>query len=226
VVSLETFKEFFETAKSDLSSSEILFSEKKYSEAVYHLQQAVEKAVKSYIKIIYEFDFDNSYAKKLKHNSPFVLIEPLFNINVNGIKINFVELFDNAGLDASKRIEMARKDVSDRKKHLERIKMSKEEILNLLNFDKIIFSDKKLDNLFEVINQINPDFDPIQSKIQIKLYLLAVITFSHWEASHYPTDYFSPKDYKEGLGIVDCFEEILLKTKDCFSLMEKYISKN
>ncbi|MFH1750647.1 MAG: hypothetical protein ABH863_03135 [Candidatus Micrarchaeota archaeon] len=58
----------------------------------------------------------------------------------------------------------------------------------------------------------------------LDLYALVNVTYSHEATTRYADGVLTPKDYKEGLGIVDCFDEIHVKSVNSVTMVKNFIS--
>lgn len=69
-------KEFLDYAKNDLQDSKILYDKKRYINAIYHFQQAVEKAAKSYA-LMFGFLNVQELHKDIGHKTPKIIFKLL-----------------------------------------------------------------------------------------------------------------------------------------------------
>lgn len=234
-------REYLEIAKTDLKSSRLLYEYKIYNNAIFELQQAVEKVTKCFclnIKVNknYLFSLDDLKGKEGHNSLEFLIkiidkyiiaLEKLTSIDVN-LKSTLLSLL---------------KERRDAMKYING-KETREEIIRELkgvnNFSDIslsqfkgaltIFGPKKSDeeiekefqllnvkvNNNELLNQLN--------KFILPLVFLGAITFKHECSTRYPFDFIDnqgninynikPEEYKPGLGIIDAFQDVeeLLKS--------------
>ncbi len=182
-------KELYECAERDINASKLLQQKGDYANSVYHLQQAVEKANKSFAEVHYPgYQITYKALLNISHKSPYASIEPLEN--------NYLPECRSIDPDAEKKIAAAKSDMLDKKKCLMNAKMTSIEINNILE-------------IYEK-NKTNPFVSQCDiSMVQLRLYLLSIITYAHESFTRYPTNSFSPKEYTPGLGIVDELQKLI-----------------
>jgi hypothetical protein len=238
-------QEYLNLAKMDLEASKILKDRSIINLSVFHLQQAVEKTVKSLCLVL---SYDNTHFvfnlndMKLYHNPLDLLIAIIDNY------ISELNSYDNQSDTFSTDIKKGvTQQLQERKNAIQKI-TGKEGIneiksqLNLLNQIK----DSDITNIekgdVRKILQVNygkifsdSDFERVYKKYQenikkvpllsligktfLPLSLLGAIAFKHYQSSRYPYErvdnnglpviYIRQEEYKVGLGIVDCLEELI-----------------
>ena len=133
--SLKLIFGFLDIAKKDRKASVILYDDKLYPLAVYHLQQSVEKIAKGYLLL-----FGEEYEKKFKdigHNTPYLFFELLKDVQVMKITKPNNESKTKQDKEIEKLLAIPRTDIS---------LLSKDEIISFIN----LFKNSNLES-------VNPD---------------------------------------------------------------------
>lgn len=226
----ETYKlgtDFLYEAGRDVESYKQLYSKKLYPHAIYHLQQAVEKAAKGYVLL--EGYYKVRELKKITiHQSPQIFLEAV--LGETGIKDLAGQLTDET---LKTKISDAEVTMSDEDKRLEIARMSYSDILRLLSqidqYRKIVEQiDKSItDGVQNMITTLLPKpslFQTISSMTAI--FILAIITFPHEAYTRYPDGRMVPRDYTYDLGIVRATPRIMRYLKAEIGKLDKmYKSK-
>ncbi len=210
-------EELFYIALQDLNSAQVLFKKNKFSQAVYLLQQSLEKITKVIYLIRGNISFEDLKGKKgIGHNS-------------------FRALFIGINRFLKKRAEEKGDDVDqinirykERSKLLDNkfdriwdinIKSSKERILAVTNAKRIQERfDKKGLNLItaEAFNDKRRK-NKLNDKIlwpEIELFQLGVILSCHEKTTRYPSNLIKFKDYNKDLGIIQAFPDLVKKVEN------------
>ena len=219
---LKVAREYLKCAKDDLRAAEILHKNKLHALAVYHLQQAIEKASKTIA--IASFSISPEEVKDINHKSPIAFIKMVQSMPI----IRLVKLF-NAGI----RTDIENLEETIKKKSGEILKSSKEEIDELLDFLENYKSSINNEEVKTVVEEliikplkidIKLDSFPEMANGFIDLYVLSCITYPHWMSTRYSDQSVKPDDYRDGLGIFDCFEKLLRLSEKSIKSIEKYLS--
>jgi len=207
--------DFFEQARIDLGSSKLLYGSKDFRNSVSLFQQCVEKACKAYglsTGLISRKDL-----RKISHQSPLVFIRMLKNQIINDNLIGLLEKF--TGENARIKIDNAEELIKSKRKDL--IKMSEQQLNSYIEFVKQgsdRLSDALQDKLTTIGNMLKglmPDLELnisvviLQSILPFKLYVLSIVTYQHWQRSHYPDTYpLAAKNYNENLPLVKALPKL------------------
>ncbi len=197
--------DFLDEANRDIKSCRILYSKKIYSHAVYHFQQAVEKAMKGYclglgILSIEEIKF---------HDTPYVLLKGIFE--KTGIK----GMLQSSNVESKSLLDKAWEAKDNREKLLEIARMPFEQIIyELNNIDndrqKIELIRGSLIRLAVHIN-INSETLPLEFTTlpaMASLYRLGSMSFPHEAFTRYPDGDMTPRDYTADLGVVKAIPKL------------------
>jgi len=221
-----------EDAREDIKVSKLIFGAKIYSRSVYSLQQSVEKACKA-LGLALGFIKNQ---KSIKHISPNVFIKMLEDQFSMNFLLPFLEQYTQENQVI--KIEKAKEAISKKKSDLLRIK---EDSLNA--FLTLIESMKgqgqgsqkailELNRIQESLNTFLPQFKmdiDVESIVDLMfcttaLYVLAVITFPHWEGSHYSdTNDIKPKDYTKDMPLVKNLSRMQGLTESAIESLDRYI---
>lgn len=90
--------DFLNEAERDIKSYRILYSKKIYSHAVYHFQQAVEKAMKGYCLALGILSIEEVKS----HDTPYVLLKGLFE------KTGMKEMLQSLNVESKSLLDKAR----------------------------------------------------------------------------------------------------------------------
>jgi len=192
--------DFLDEADRDIKSYRILYSKKIYSHAVYHFQQAVEKAMKGYCLGLGILSIEEIKG----HDTPYVLLEGLFD------KTGMKEMLQSSNVEATSLLDKAWKAKDNREKRLGIARMPFEQIIHELNN---IDNDRQkieliCDSLIRLaadieINSETPPLEFTTLPAMASLYRLGAMSFPHEAFTRYPDDEeMIPTKYDPKLGIV------------------------
>lgn len=200
---------FLDEATRDVRSCKLLYSKKLYPHAVYHLQQAVEKAIKGYVLL--EGFYKADELKEIStHQSPLVILKAV--LERTGIKSLAQKLDDKTLIT---KISDAESTITSEEKRIEIAKTSPSEIKRLLS---------RIEEYREMTAQIKQETAGTLTNISlgpmpmslfqtvsalVAIMILAIITFPHWSYTRYPDAKMTPRDYTDQLGIVHETKRIL-----------------
>ncbi len=231
-------KGFVNCAEQDIEATKLLFSNKSYPLAVYHLQQATEKLAKAYalsLNFITEKEL-----REISHKSPVAFIKAINNTWMKSYLDVLKNVNQNINTDTAPLQKVINED------YLELAKTPKE---GVVAFCKIIESARNGLNIPQMKTQINAFLDvfsesfenaeltsrleTVKSQIDQKLnadnilsfaalYLFSAVTFPHEAYTRYPNREIKPEDYKEGMGIVDSIDLILPHLEQAVSSIKSF----
>jgi HEPN domain-containing protein len=201
---------FLETAETDRIDCGTLYRKKSYSNAAFHLQQAVEKATKAYW-------LGNGLLNEKEirgHRTPEIFLRAIFE--KTGLKMLAQQLRDKS---THEYIQKAFDAIENEERRLELAKIPFNNIRKSISYME---SNRKLNE--EMLRDLEyklssmPGYQLLSisllSTIQsmsslVTLYILAVYTFPHEAYSRYPDGLFKPLDYTKDLGIVRAIPDTL-----------------
>ncbi len=194
--------QFLQEAARDIKSCKVLYSKKLFPHAIYHLQQAVEKAIKGYVLL--EGYYKATELREIKtHDTLLIMLKAV--LERTGIK-KLVEGSNDTTIMA--KIMDAESTIEDEEKRIEIAKINKAEIKGLLS--RIEEDQKKTNSIKQVIttrlttvgtNTMPTSFFQAVSAM-MPIVILAIITFPHESYTRYPDGKMTPTDYDRQLGIV------------------------
>lgn len=192
--------DFLIEAERDIATCNALYSKKLYPHAVYHFQQAVEKAAKGYL-----LGFNLLSVQELRtHDTPELFLDALFE--KTGIESWSKQLGDKT---LETKITNARQVMSRPDKRQEIARTTYDNITAQLSLIPTYVNKAKAlsESLIEQVSPIvgvefppPPIFQAISATVV--LFTLAAISFPHVEYTRYPDKEITPSDYKASLGIV------------------------
>jgi len=192
--------DFLVEAERDAASCKALYSKKLYPHAVYHFQQAVEKATKGYM-----LGFNLLSIQELRtHDTPELFMDALFE--KTGIE-SWAKQLGDKGLET--KISNARQAMSRPDKRQEIARTMYDNIMADLSLIPAHVNKGKAmsESLIEQVSPIvGMEFPPppiFQAmSALVVLFILAAISFPHVEYTRYPDKEIVPSDYEASLGIV------------------------
>jgi HEPN domain-containing protein len=200
---------FLTEAQRDLKVCEILHKKRMYPPAVYHLQQAVEKATKGYLLGL-GFYRASEMKELFGHLTPQLFIKALFD--KTGITSWAERLTDET---IKGKISRAKETISEEEKRIAIAQVGHAEIERLLANIKRYYDMSRILTThvtMEIRKSVAPEF-PIpflweSVRPLICLLSLAIITFPHEAYTRYPDGKMTPSDYNRDLGIVSTTKKI------------------
>ncbi|MHB8105538.1 MAG: HEPN domain-containing protein [Dehalococcoidales bacterium] len=193
---------FLYEATNDIKSCKLLYSKRIYHHAIYHLQQAVEKAVKGYVLL--EGYYTITELKELfTHDTPLILLKAVL------IKTGIKKMAENSTDPLLlKTITIAENAVKNEGERFIIASFSKEKIHNFLSqtddYQKITQLIRQLTSQGFANIGTNPmpiSFFYAVSAIVV-IMILGIITFPHESFTRYPGGIMTPDNYNKQLGIV------------------------
>ncbi len=185
---LKTMSSYLSIAKIDLNDYKILFDNKSYANAIYHLEQSIEKVAKG----VYFILLNNPNPKKISHK-PFNVIIDFFKENKifeKNYAISLLNLIDDKLGDENKILKINKDEFKTFMKFLDQ-----------LNDLVIPIHEKQFKNNNEFSAIIGYNLSMILSQI----YIFSKLLYLHEAYTRYPDtkNKLQPDDYTLDLGIVD-----------------------
>lgn len=192
--------DFLDEADRDIKSYRILYSKKIYSHAVYHFQQAVEKAMKGYCLGLGILSIEEVKG----HDTPYVLLKGLFE------KTGMKGMLQSSNVESKSLLDKAWEAKDNREKRLGIARMPFEQIIHELNdIDNDRQKIKLIRGLLIRLSadiKINSETLPLEITTlpaMASLYRLGSMSFPHEAFTRYPDDEkMIPTEYVPELGIV------------------------
>ena len=129
-------------AERDFKDSNLLYKNGSYSNAVYHLQQAIEKLVKAYAMFFFPLDY--SSIRKTSHNSPEIYLKLLKNPILNKLLRKVGNLIPEIDLKPLNKLDQTIKNIKRTETKVELAKMPATVLNNILDIcDKLMAIDVK-----------------------------------------------------------------------------------
>jgi len=231
-------KNILESSKDDAKAARLLYNNEKYALAIYHLQQAVEKLVKSW-----GYSTGKDVVNKVHKGTD--IIENWVNHwednieSYEGLKI-LVEIVPN--------FDIQKTPINLQQLHPHEIKtLSEEEIRNCIEESSKFSFEGKIYKIFNEefginLNNYEKGFEDMSQEWPMvipyfklpDLHTLAEITYPHWVDTRYPDGETNPKEYNnEKIGIVKAFDDVIdyteniqKKFEEAFEEIDKLKSEN
>lgn len=191
--------DFLNEAERDIKSCRVLYSKKIYPHAVYHCQQAVEKAMKGYCLALGILSIEEVKS----HDTPYLLLKGLFE------KTGMKEMLQSLSAESKSLLDKTWEAQHNLEKRLEIARMPFEQIIHeIINIDKDKQRSRQiLDSLIPLSATIRIN-SPLPLEITTlpvlaSLYRLGAMSFPHEAFTRYPDDEkMNPTKYAPELGIV------------------------
>ena len=181
---------------------------KTYPDAVYHLQQAVEKATKGYCLGTGILSI-NEIKGKRGHDTPYFLLKAILE------KTSLKTFLEEKSEEAKERFQKAWDSIDNREKRIEIARINLLQIRHHLSkIDEYNQGAELLMLSFAQQQNVNIDSKAIPITIRTlpimtSLQILGAITFPHEEFTRYPDGPIVPSDYTSKMGIVQAIPEII-----------------
>ena len=238
-------KGFLRTSRDDLTASKLLYEQNSYALAVYHLQQAVEKATKAYclfsgrisvdeiLKIKHESlrghqIFANKLSRELKL---LVQANPSLNADLSKldelmgkVKRREVALFDGVTIDKlisayDSQVERSNLPMSLASEKMETIFQGV--LKEYPEFRHLTEDETK--QARDILNRMLPQVMSASQSIPF-LFVASVLTFPHWMWTRYPDGDIKPWDYQPSMGIVSRMPQLIHRMDKALKSMEAQVT--
>ena len=214
-------KQFILSAEKDLESCNVLYHKTIYSQAVYHLQQAIEKTTKAWV--LYLGVISEKQLKEIGHKTPKAFLELLEKSPIGEMARGLVKISNAKVITDTTRVRnlVERKDVEIARMDYKSIRMLLDVLYRIeKQKDKI---SKPYKTILKTLNVDLEEFFDIPI-VFTSLYLVSGITFPHYQFTRYPGEAVEPSEYTKDLGIVKSLPELMTITKKCIDTVAKLIS--
>lgn len=229
-INQELAYEFLVKARADFIDSTVLYENKRYEGTIQHLQQSVEKAIKSFLLAC--GIISKKKLKKISHKSPLGFIEFMKDNGLNlifkglPIKNTLSPLECKDKINESLKIDWRKMKYHEMMTHLYlcndeviRSIIGKNKSLDPKNIEEL---KKRLKEEFKVKEEITNDSVWKFAKGLGKLFILAYITFPHFETTRYPGLEIKPSEYNKNSAIVKAFPYIKVEVDSMLSSLEEF----
>jgi len=139
---------FLECTKRDMNASKLLYKEKDYPNAVYHLQQATEKLAKAYFMLFPLSSY--SEIRQISHTTPKVFLQFLSKTWAKSLIYRLKSLLPSVDFGALDEVPGIMKTISKTQTQVEIARLSEEQIKEFLKITDSI-SPAKTELSFEAI---------------------------------------------------------------------------
>lgn len=221
--------EFFNEAKKDLNRSKKSYSDKDFSDSIYHLQQTAEKIMKAYGLVQGVFTKKDLF--DIQHKTPKAFIKLAEEKNIQAYLKSLKQLSPHLNTD----ISGLKKIVDTKDKELALLDADKLRIW--LNLSKKIDENLSKTNIDNILEKALPELAKMQGKeitypnfsimkfssTFIKMYLIAAMTYPHEAYTRYPDRSIKPTKYTKKLGIVQVAPEIFKILDESLDSLNKFM---
>ncbi len=224
---------FIDCAKREIKSLKANYEIKNYSKAVEALQQAVEKTTKAYGRYFFQIPM-TELKNTISHRTPEIFLAalkiPVFQSLINLIQMVRPDLnSDTSPLEKQlkeEQLKIAQTPAKDIIKLLETLEKTRESMKQDEIDHSIAEGIEKVKSSGLVTDiKLNAKLDVADIISFVSLFVLSVITFSHFNYSRYPDRELKPKDYQEGMGIVDTIPKLVPYIEQAIDSFERLTAK-
>lgn len=240
----ERIKGFLRTSRDDLAASKLLYEHDLYALAVYHLQQAVEKATKAYclfsgritVEEIKGIRHDSLRGHQIFANKLSRYVKMLAQANP-ALDANMSKLDELRG--KSKRREIALLDGGAIDKLISAYDLQVEHA----NLPKAL-ANEKIETIFSHVLKEYPEFQQLTEEETKKarnmlgemiphlisssqsmpfLFVASVLTSPHWMWTRYPDGEIKPWEYRKSMGLVSRMPQLIDRVDKMLESMEAQV---
>jgi hypothetical protein len=211
--SLEVADKYLDAGEADYRATTLLFERKEFALTVYHIQQAIEKAMKSFCLSIGDVSVEEL---STTHRTPL----PLLKIIEEKPGSEMISVLNSIGnQDYRVTVRQVKRLVNSDQQRLANLPMNSSaralDIETLIRVADAVFTthpllEQKENEVKAVFAEYLPEYkESIVAYSSVKsgqaaglCYILGVLTFPHESYTRYPGGFLEPQDYTEGIGIV------------------------
>lgn len=154
---------FFECAKRDMRASKLLYKERDYPNAIYHLQQATEKLVKAHFMSVPLFNYNE--IRQISHSTPMAFLQLLSKKQMKSFISQLKDVFplDMSPLD---RISDITKTIKRTSTQVGIARLNEEEIKGFLKIMDSISPAKNESNFEAILRNRGMTIDEVEKVAQ------------------------------------------------------------
>jgi hypothetical protein len=155
---------FLECTKRDMDASKLLYRKKDYPNAIYHLQQAIEKLAKAYFMLFPSFSY--SEIRQISHTTPVVFLQIVGKNWVKSLIIGLKGLLPSDGFDVLDKISDIIKTMKKTRTQVEIARLDKEQIKEFLKITDLISSTKVEQDFESILRDKGITIEEIEAFVQ------------------------------------------------------------
>jgi len=211
--SLDVADKYLDAGEADYRAATLLFEHKEFALTVYHIQQAIEKAMKSFCLSIGDVSVEEL---STTHRTPL----PLLKIIEEKPGSEMISVLNSIGnQDYRVTVRQVKRLVNSDQQRLANLPLNSSaralDIETLIRVADAVFTthpllEQKENEVKAVFAEYLPEYkESIVAYSSVKsgqaagqCYILGVLTFPHESYTRYPGGFLEPQDYTEGIGIV------------------------
>jgi len=218
--SLDMADKYLDAGEADYRAAKLLFQHKEFALSVYHIQQAIEKAMKAFCLSIGDVTIKELLTT---HRTP----QPLLNLIEEKPGSEMISILNSLGnRDYKATITQVKKLVNSDQQRLAKLPLNSSArilgIETLIRVADAIFTthpllEQKENEVKTVFAEYLPEYkESIVTYSLVKsgqaagqCYILGVLTFPHESYTRYPGGFLEPQDYTQEIGIVQAIPTII-----------------
>lgn len=241
--SLDFADKYLTAGEADSRAASLLFQSGELALSVYHIQQAIEKAMKAFCLSVGDITIDQL---RTTHRTPQPLLE-VVEQRPGSEMMSLLHFLDNRDYKAA--VKRVKKLVNSDQQKLAKLPMKPP--AHELSIEVLIEIADALTEVHPVLGQKENEVKAVlvtylpeykESIVNYSLmkygqaagqcYIFGVLTFPHESYTRYPGGFLEPQDYNQELGIVQAIPSILERTprtldlvRDVILILRKQISQ-
>jgi hypothetical protein len=232
--SLDVADKYLDAGEADYRAASLLFERKEFALTVYHIQQAIEKAMKSFCLSIGDVSVEEL---PTTHRTPLPLLK-IIEEKPGSEMISVLRSIGNQ--DYRVTVRQVKRLVNSDQQRLASLPLNSSagalDIETLVRVADAVFTthpslEQKEDEVKAVFAEYLPEYkESIVAYSSVKsgqaggqCYILGVLTFPHESYTRYPGALLEPQDYTEGLGIVQAIPIVIQRIPRTLSLVRDLI---
>jgi hypothetical protein len=155
---------FLECARMDINASKLLYREKDYSNAVYHLQQATEKLAKAYFMLFPSSSYDEIRA--IQHTTPRVFLDFMSKSKAKPLIYRLKSLLPSIDFGDLDEILDIVKTIKKSQTQVEIARLSNKEIKELLKIPDLILPSKGENGFEDILRDLGMTVEEIEEVVR------------------------------------------------------------
>ncbi len=218
--SLDTADKYLNAGEADYTATKLLFQHKEFALSVYHIQQAIEKAMKAFCLSIGDVTIEEL---STTHRTPL----PLLKMIEEKPGSEMISILDSLGnQDYRATIKQVKRLVNSDQQRLAKLPLNSSvralSIEALVRVADAVFTthpllEQKENEVKTVFAEYLPEYrESIVGYSLVKsgqaagqCYIFGVLTFPHESYTRYPGGFLEPQDYTQEIGIVQAIPIIV-----------------
>lgn len=233
-LSLDMADKYLAAGEADYRAAKLLFQHKELALSVYHIQQAIEKAMKAFCLSVGDVTIEQL---RTTHRTP----QPLLKTIEERPGSEMISLLNSLGnRDHKRAITQVKKLVNSDQQQLAKLPMKSSARVHGIEVlikvaDALLTTHPLLEQKEKEVKTIFAEYLPEYKESIVtyslvkfgqaagQCYILGVLTFPHESYTRYPGGFLEPQDYTQELGIVQAIPIIMERIPRTLGLVRDVI---